>query len=153
MMFEGVGMLYWHWMLLGIALAMAEIFLASFTVLWFGIGALLIGALLLLFPAISMEIQLLAWIVLSGGLAIFWFRYFRPRMIDKTNAGIAREALLGETGIVIKAPKNGVKGVVRFSTPILGSDEWDFICEDAIANGDRVSIREFSGNSLIVTKE
>lgn len=147
-----VELLYWHWLVLGIALAIAEIFFASFTVLWFGLGAILVGILLAVFPATSFEIQLLLWIVFSAGFAVFWFRYFRPRMIDKTKAGIAREAAIGESGIVIKIPQEGSKGVVRFTTPILGDDEWEFICEQPLALGDRVHIKDFSGNALIVVK-
>ena len=145
-------LLYWHWLLAGIAMVAAEMFLASFTILWFGIGALVVGFLLLLFPLLAVQLQLLVWLVVSAALAVFWFRYFRPRMIDKTEAGIAREALIGESGIVIKAPVEGSHGRVRFSTPILGSDEWEFICDQDCAEGERVTITEFSGNRLIVRK-
>jgi hypothetical protein len=41
---------------------------------------------------------------------------------------------------------------LRFPAPILGSDEWSFICEDPVAIGDRVRVTEVSGNSLIVVK-
>jgi inner membrane protein len=147
-----VEAVYWHWFLLGILLAMAEMFLASFTILWFGLGALLVGVCLLLFPDMPFNFQLLLWIVLSGGFAIFWFKYFRPKMVDKTKAGIARDAAIGEAGTVIKTPVEGKKGVVRFVTPILGDDEWEFVCEQQVATGDRVYIKDFSGNTLIVTK-
>ncbi len=149
---DDLQLLYWHWFLLGIVLAMAEIFLASFTILWFGLGALVVGLVLLLFPALPFSIQLVLWIVLSAGFALYWFRYFRPRMVDKTKAGISREAVIGESGTVIRVPQEGQKGVVRFSIPILGDDEWEFICEQQVAAGDRVHIKDFSGNSLIVVK-
>ena len=149
---DDLQLFYWHWILLGIALAIAEMFLASFTVLWFGLGAVLVGVLMLLFPSISLNLQLSLWIVFSGGFAIFWFKYFRPRMVDKTKAGIAREAVIGESGTVIKSPAEGNRGIVRFSTPILGEDEWEFICEQSLDVGDRVHIKDFSGNTLIVTK-
>src|SRR5690606_8131639 len=149
---DDLQLLYWHWFLLGIVLAMAEIFLASFTILWFGLGALVVGLVLLLFPALPFSIQLVLWIVLSAGFALYWFRYFRPRMVDKTKAGISREAVIGESGTVIRVPQEGQKGVVRFSIPILGDDEWEVICEPQVAAGDRVHIKDFSGNSLIVVK-
>ena len=152
MTLESFELVYWHWFLLGIVLTMAEIFLASFTVLWFGLGALLVGVLMLVFPALPFSAQLLLWIVLSGGFAIFWFRYFRPRMVDKTQAGIARDAAIGESGTVIKVPMGGQKGVVRFTTPLLGDDEWAFICEQPLEIGDKVFIKDFSGNTLIVVK-
>lgn len=144
--------LYWHWLLLGIGLSLAEIFLTSFTLLWFGLGAVLVGILLWLFPGVTASAQLLIWLVLSCGFAIFWFRYFKPKMIDKTKAGIAREAAIGESGQVIRVPFGETRGLVRFTTPILGDDEWEFICEQVVQVGDRVFIKDFSGNALIVIK-
>jgi membrane protein implicated in regulation of membrane protease activity len=35
---------------------------------------------------------------------------------------------------------------------LLGDDEWDFICETEVAVGDRVQVKELSGNTLIVEK-
>ncbi|HVN71050.1 MAG TPA: hypothetical protein VMU10_03425 [Desulfomonilia bacterium] len=42
--------------------------------------------------------------------------------------------------------------MVRFSIPVLGSDEWPFICEQAVKTGDRVLVKEISGNTLIAEK-
>ena len=145
-------MLYWHWIVLGITLAVMEIFLASFTVLWFGLGAIVVGIVLWVFPSMSFSVQLLLWMISSSALAVFWFQYFKPRMVDKTDAGIAREAVIGEFGQVIKVPHGGGRGVARFSTPVLGSDEWEIMTQDEIQIGDRIVIREFSGNTLVVSK-
>jgi membrane protein implicated in regulation of membrane protease activity len=73
-------------------------------------------------------------------------------MSDRTKAGISREAVLGEAGHVIKVPEEGSRGIVRFATPLLGSDEWPFICEQEVSMGDRVFIKDISGNTLIVEK-
>ena len=145
-------MLYWHWLVFGVALMVLEIFLASFVVLWFGIGAIIVGLSQWLFPALPVAAQLLIWLLASSAMAVGWFRCIKPRMPDKTTAGVARESLIGESGQVIKVPVNGGRGRVRFSVPVLGSDEWEFICEEPVALGDRVRIREFSGNTLIVAR-
>ncbi len=142
----------WHWLVLGILLVIMEIFIPSFTVLWFGLGALVVGVVLWPLPELPLVVQLLIWIFASCLFAILWFKYFKPRMIDKTTAGIAREAAVGESGRVIKVPAGESRGVVRFATPILSADEWEFICEQDVAVGDRVFIKEFSGNTLIVVK-
>jgi inner membrane protein len=142
--------LYWHWLVLGVALVVLEIFLASFVVLWFGIGALVVGLCQWLFPNLSFAAQLLIWLLASSAMAWVWFHWFKPRMVDRTQAGIAREALIGESGQVVRAPADGGRGLVRFSVPVLGSDEWEFICLEPVAPGDRVVIREFSGNTLVV---
>ena len=142
---------YWHWLVFGMLLVAGEIFVPSFTILWFGLGALFVGLLMLLtdlnFPA-----QILIWTISSVLFTVLWFKYFKPKMIDKTSAGITRDAAIGESGQVIKAPTEHSRGQVRFTTPILGNDEWDFICDSQVALGDRVHIREISGNTLIVVK-
>jgi len=65
---------------------------------------------------------------------------------------MAREGMIGQTGTVIEY--NSVhegRGKLRFPAPILGNDEWQFICTDPIEVGRRVIVREFSGNTLIVS--
>jgi membrane protein implicated in regulation of membrane protease activity len=73
-------------------------------------------------------------------------------MTDRTKAGISREAVIGESGRVIRVPQESRRGVVRFATPLLGADEWPFICEQTVASGDRVFVKDVSGNTLIVEK-
>ena len=143
---------YWHWLILGMALLIAEMFLGSMAVLWFGLGALTIAAFVFFVPDMELTWQLFIWALFSGLLTFGWFRYFKPRMADRTKAGIPREAALGETGIVIRAPEEDRRGMVRFSLPLLGSDEWPFICEQEVRAGEKVWVKEISGNTLIVEK-
>ena len=145
--------LYWHWIAFGMLLIMAELFIPSFTIFWFGLGAILVGIILLIAPGLSVNWQLFLWAISSIGFTFFWFRFLKPRMGDKTKAGLSREAVLGESGQVIRTPIEGERGVVRFSTPLLSSDEWPFICEQEVAAGDRVFVKDVSGNTLIVEKK
>ncbi len=146
-----VQLLYWHWLVLGMLLVAGEIFIPSFTIFWFGLGAIVVG-LVMLVVKLSFTAQILIWTVSSVLFSVLWFKYFKPKMIDKTNAGMSRDAVIGESGQVIKAPTEHSRGEVRFATPVLGDDEWEFICDEDIAIGDRVYIKEISGNTLIVVK-
>lgn len=143
---------YWLWLVLGMVLAGIEIFVPSFTVLWFGVGALIVGAVVFLAPELAPVWQFLLWSVASIAFTFAWFRFFRTRSPDKTKAGLSREAVIGETGQVILAPAGEQRGMVRFSTPKLGADEWEFICEQPVTIGDRVAVLDVSGNTLIVTR-
>ena len=143
-------LLYWHWLVLGMVLIIAEIFLPSFTIFWFGLGAIIVAGLLLLIPGMTLSWQLFIWAIASCGFTFLWFKYFKPLMTDRTKAGISREAILGERGQVIKTPDEGHHGIVRFTTPLLGADEWQFICEENLKIGDRVYVKDISGNTLIV---
>lgn len=143
---------YWYWLVFGMLLIIAELFVPSFTIFWFGLGAIIVACLLFFFPALSLSWQLFVWAVASSLFTLAWFKFFKPLMIDRTKAGIAKEAIMGESGQVIKTPVEKNRGVVRFTTPLLGADEWPFICNDPVAPGDRVFIKDISGNTLIVEK-
>jgi membrane protein implicated in regulation of membrane protease activity len=142
----------WHWLVFGMLLMLAEIFIPSFTIFWFGLGAVVVAGLLWLMPGLSLTWQLFLWAVASSLFTFLWFKLIKPRMTDRTKAGIAREAVLGESGSVIRVPEEGRRGMVRFSAPLLGNDEWPFICEQKVMTGDRVFVKDVSGNTLIVEK-
>ena len=143
----------WHWLVFGILLIVAEIFIPSFTIFWFGLGACLVAGMLWILPDTSLNWQVFIWAASSSVFTALWFKYFKPMMVDRTKAGIALEAIVGESGQVIKAPKPNGRGVVRFSTPLLGEDEWSFRCVGAVSIGDRVFVKDVSGNTLVVTKD
>ena len=44
------------------------------------------------------------------------------------------------------------RGKLRFPAPVLGADEWIIISTDELSVGDRVTVVDVSGNSLIVKK-
>jgi membrane protein implicated in regulation of membrane protease activity len=143
---------YWYWLVFGMILIIAEIFIPSFTIFWFGLGAIAIAIISMLLPIQSLTMQLLIWAVASALFTFLWFKIFRPHVIKRTNSSGSKEAILGESGDVIKPPVDRQPGIVRFSIPILGSDEWPFTSEEQVDFGDRVVIKEISGNTLIVKK-
>jgi membrane protein implicated in regulation of membrane protease activity len=147
-----ISVQYWHWLVFGMLLIIVEVFIPSFTIFWFGLGALLVAVLMLFISGIDFSWQLFTWAVASIGFTLLWFKFVRPMMTDRTRAGLSREAAIGETGQVIRLPNKNQRGIVRFSTPLLGSDEWPFICDAPVAIGDRVYVTDISGNTLVVTK-
>jgi membrane protein implicated in regulation of membrane protease activity len=145
-----VHILWYHWLILGMLLMLGEMLVPSFTLFWFGLAALLIGLVMLILPDLALSLQLLIWAAASIAFTVLWFKFFKPTMIDRTKAGVSREAVTGETGTVIKAPQDDIRGIVRFSMPLLGSDEWEFICREDCSVGDRVEVIDVSGNTLVV---
>lgn len=143
---------YWHWVVFGVLLILSEIALTTFFVLWFGVAAIIVGAILFFAPEISLSWQIFFWTLLSSLLAVVWFKYLKPLSIDRTKAGLSREAIVGETGQVISVPTEARRGRLRFPAPILGTDEWEIISSDTLAVGDRVRVKDVSGNSLLVEK-
>jgi membrane protein implicated in regulation of membrane protease activity len=144
--------LYWHWLIFGAILVISEIFIPNFTAFWFGLGCIIVAVALWALPTMAVSGQLLLWAVASCLFTVAWFKYVKPRMADRTTAGISREAVIGEAGQVIRTPAGKNRGQVRFTTPLLGADEWSFICEEPVELGERVFVKEISGNTLIVKK-
>lgn len=149
---EDFQMLYWYWLVFGMLLILLELMVPSFTIFWFGLGALVVGILMLIVPDISLTWQILIWIVASSAFVFFWFKVLKPKMTDRTTAGISREAVLGETAMVTRAPEGDRRGEMRFAVPMLGSDTWPFICVDEVAVGERVMVQDVAGNAMIVKK-
>ncbi len=145
-------MSYWLWISVGAVLMMIEIFIGSFFVFWVGLAAVLVGVAVLLVPQLPVAGQVIMWAALSGLLALAWFRYIKPLAIDRTKAGLSREALIGQIGQVLRPPAGATRGTIRFPAPVLGSDEWQIISEDPLAIGDRAHVTDLSGNALIVRK-
>ena len=143
-------MLWWHWLIFGMTLILMEMLVPSFTLFWFGLAAFLVALVLFFTPQASLSLQIILWALGSIGFTVLWFKYFKPTMTDRTKAGISREAVTGETGIVTRVPQNDIRGIVRFAMPLLGADEWEFICHEDCSIGDRVEITDVSGNTLIV---
>ncbi|WP_372749903.1 NfeD family protein [Litorivivens sp.] len=142
---------YWHWLVLGLILIALEIFTAGFVLLWLGISALVVGVLAY-FLNLSVSTELLIWTALSVAELFIWFRFIQPRFRDKTLSGMSKEAVVGQVGLVIQA-NVGERGRLRFSMPLLGSDEWPFICTETLSVGDRVSVTDVSGNTLVVARQ
>jgi len=146
-----IQILYWHWLVLGMVLVLAEIFIPSFTVFWFGLAALLMGLLEFLGLQFDLTWSLFVWILFSIAFTVAWFKWIRPRAIDRTKAGLSREAVVGERGLIVKAPiADGERGRVRFSVPLLGADTWPCLSQSPVKEGDTVMVKDVLGNALLV---
>jgi membrane protein implicated in regulation of membrane protease activity len=143
---------YWHWVIYGLLMLAIEIVLPTFTLFWFGCAALLIGAILFFIPTLPLEVQFVVWAVVSAVFTFLWFKLLKPKFTDKTKAGLSRESVVGSVGFVINAPRDGEKGTVRFAVPVMGDEEWLFVSEESLENGDKVSVIDVSGNTFVVKK-
>lgn len=143
--------LWWHWMVLGFGLMLAELAIGTFYIFWFGLSALVVGGALALVPSLAFSAQLLIWLVASGGLIFAWFKVFKPGS-HKTLVGTASSEVLGEAGLLVHAVAPFQRGEVRFQKPILGSEIWPCISEESIAAGSRVVVTQIEGSLLKVAE-
>lgn len=142
-------MLWWHWVVLGIVLMLLELAVPAFFLIWFGLGAAIVGLLMLVFPDLSTAYQVIAWTASSMLFVWVWFKVFRPHM-HKTRAGRSDGAFIGEIGLVITDIRPYEKGQIRFQKPILGDEVWESIADQEIKAGERVKVLAVEGNILKV---
>ena len=139
---------WWHWMVLGLCLAMTELAIPAFFIVWFGIGAIAVGIVLLALPDLAVATQMLLWAGLSTLLVVFWFRYLKPRTV--TSVGTSAAHVTGEVGVLVSDLCPDTRGQVRFQKPVLGSDLWECYADTKIKAGERVRIVVVEGNFIKV---
>lgn len=136
---------HWFWIVLGIFMMSAELFVPGAFLLWIGLGALFVGGIMFMVPAIPVEIQLLIFAILSLAFGVFgrkysWYKNFTN---DHPNLNLRGEQYIGREVIVTKKIANG-KGRVK-----VGDTEWIAIGDDA-NEGDSVVVTGVTGTNLIV---
>ncbi|MDR1935633.1 MAG: NfeD family protein [Candidatus Accumulibacter sp.] len=139
---------WWHWVVLGLCLSIAELVIPAFFIIWFGLGAILVGLLLLLAPGLALTAQLLVWAAASGALVVVWFRYLQPK--TRTSAGTSADSVAGEIGVLISELPPHARGKVRFQKPVLGADVWECYAEQHLTAGERVRVVAVEGNFIKV---
>jgi len=142
---------WWAWIVGGIGLILAELVIPSFFVVWFGLGALLVGLLALLIPGLSLTAQLAIWTAASLAMVMLWFKVFKPGF-HKTRIGTAAGEAIGEIGLLVSAVAPFERGKVRFQRLVLGSEEWVCMADAPIAAGERVKVIAVEGSFLTVSK-
>ncbi|HEY3309840.1 MAG TPA: NfeD family protein [Desulfuromonadaceae bacterium] len=143
---------WWYWIILGFCLIGLELIVPSFTIIWFGLGALVVGILNLLWPAFPVVGQIFLWSLASISFTLMWFKYLRPQG-NRTLAGTSKEGIIGETGIIIRGTDDSYgRGRVRFRVSVLGADEWSCYGDEVLHVGDTVKVQDIEGQILKVKK-
>lgn len=142
---------WWYWLILGFCLIMAELLIPAFFALWFGIGAIAVGLVLLAIPSLGMAAQILLWAVLSSIQVVLWFRFFRPKTM--THVGTSASNVIGEVGMLVSDLAPDMRGRVRFQKPVLGADSWECYADAPIPSGAHVRIVAVEGNFIKVEEK
>ena len=105
------NLVYWHWIVLGFLLLILEMLAPGAILMWFGVGALLVGGLLFLFPEMGWEWQVLTFAVVSFVSIFAWKKLRKDSPDDNTEAGTLNQrgkALVGRRVPLVEAITNGI---------------------------------------------
>ena len=101
---------FWHWWILAGVLLILELTAPAFFFLWLGIAAAATGFLLLVFPSMPIEMQLVLFSVLSIVAVMAWRKYreVRPAESDQPNLNRRGQQYVGRIFTLDRPIKNGV---------------------------------------------
>ena len=142
-------LVWWHWIALALVLIGIEMLTPTFFLMWFGLGALLVGAVVALTP-LGFAAQVLLFAVASALMTGVWLKYFKNP--DRSHAGQAKEGVLGVAGLVTRAIPEMGEGEMLFQRPVLGADRWPVVADVPIAAGEKAKIIDVLGQTLKVAK-
>jgi hypothetical protein len=137
---------FWHWWILAVALVIIEILLPSFFALWLAIAATLTGFLLLVFPGLGWEWQLLVFAVFSVISIVAWRRYYQTHPI-KTDEPLLNRRGEGYVGRELTLNQPIVDGIGKIR---LDDSTWKIQGPDCPA-GSRIKITGL--NNVVFTVE
>lgn len=137
---------FWHWWILAAALIIVEILLPSFFALWLAIAAALTGFLLLIFPALGWEWQLLLFALFSVVSIVAWRRYYQKHPI-KTDEPLLNRRGEGYVGRELTLSQPIIDGIGKIR---LDDSTWKVQGADCPA-GTRVRITAL--NNVVFTVE
>jgi membrane protein implicated in regulation of membrane protease activity len=143
---------WWYWIIAGFCLIGLELIVPSFTIIWFGFGAVFVGVVAFFLPGFPVSGQVFLWSLASICFTVTWFRFFKPKK-DRSHAGMSKEGIVGETGIIIRGTDDSYgRGTIRFRISVLGADEWSCYSEEVLNVGDSVRVVDIEGQILKVIK-
>jgi membrane protein implicated in regulation of membrane protease activity len=105
---------FWHWWILAGLLLILELTAPAFFFLWLGIAAAAVGLIMLVFPSIGVETQLVLFAIASIVSVIAWRKYreSRPIVTDQPNLNRRGHQYIGRVFSLTEPISNGVGKVI-----------------------------------------
>lgn len=140
------GIEYWHWLVIGAALVILEVFVPSAIFLWPGLAGIVVGVLDYAVPGISGAVLLLVWASLSLVMAAGWQVYKKNKKDDVPKSTINRrgEQYVGRHFTLASDIVNGNGELYVDDT------RWKVIADHDILAGRKVKVTAVENTSLRV---
>ena len=130
--------IYWWWFIAGVMLVVAEFAVPGVFICFFGVGALLTGTAVWLFPSLPPAAQIALFAVLGVGV-LAGCRRFMPQSFRGSkkidDSDIENDDIAGAEAVVTEEIAPGAPGKVEFR-----GSQWTARADRVIAVGERASI-------------
>ncbi len=136
---------YWHWWILAVALLVLEVFAPGAFFLWMGVGAGIVGVILLIAPDMGWEYQFMVFSIFSVVSIASWRLFIRkhPAVSDKPTLNRRGEQYVGRVFTLSEPIVNGL-GKIR-----VDDSTWKVMGEDCAA-GAKIRVVNVDGTVLKV---
>jgi len=137
--------IYWHWLILAVALIILEILMPSAYFLWMGVSAIFVGALMYVFPEMVFLVQILIFAVLSV-ISVMMYKSYRkknPIVTDEPALNRRAEQYVGQS-FTLKEPIINGEGKIT-----VDDSTWKITGADIDA-GETVRVIAVEGTTLVV---
>lgn len=139
------NIIYWHWLILSVALIILEILMPGAYFLWMGISAAIVGGAMFVFPQMPILVQVLIFAVLSVITVVMYksYRKKNPIVTDEPALNRRAEQYVGQSFTLTEPIVNG-EGKIK-----VDDSTWKITGADIDA-GETVRVISVEGSTLIV---
>jgi membrane protein implicated in regulation of membrane protease activity len=143
-----IEFVFWYWWIAGVLLLGVEMLSTGFFFLWMGISAFITGLLHFLIPALSPEVQLLIFAILSVVSVLLWKKYVnhKPHTTDQPYLNQRGAQYVGQTFTLIEAIEHG-RGKIK-----VADSPWRVECEEDCPVGSAVKVIAVDGTIFKVMR-
>lgn len=137
----------WTWIVVGLILLALEVFLPGTFFLWFGVSAIIVGVVALIFPGLAWQPEVIAFVVLAVVLVIVGRRYYAGGLGRIRPSGLNERAenLVGRETVLSEPVVDG-RGRIRVDDTV-----WRITGPD-MPSGSRVKVVGADGSVLRVER-
>jgi membrane protein implicated in regulation of membrane protease activity len=137
----------WTWIVAGLILLVLEVVLPGTFFLWFGVSAVVVGIVALIFPALAWQAEVIGFLVLAVVLVIVGRRYYSGGLgrIRPTGLNERAQNLVGRETVLSEPVVDG-RGRIRVDDTV-----WRVTGPD-MPSGSRVKVAGADGSVLRIEK-
>lgn len=139
---------YWHWFIIAGVFFILELLSMTFVLLWFGVSAVFVGILMIIFPALEWTLQLLVWGGMAAADVIGWRFIMKGK---KTKGENADDLMLNRRGdqyigrtFTIEDPIVNGFGKIK-----VDDTHWTVECTEDLPAGTKIKVTAVRGTALV----